>query len=169
MKSISGHRAPALSGDAAASLLDDIDRGIALPTEWYTDPAIFAAELKAVHRRAWHFAAHAGELAEPGDVLPRMLAGVPILLVRHPDGGVRGFVNICRHRGHPVVMEAGNQSNLQCLYHAWTYEFDGALRSAPRSRGDDRFDKADFGLTPIQVHEWGPMIWANIDLEAPAF
>jgi choline monooxygenase len=158
-----------LSSDEAAGLLADIDRWVALPTEWYTDPSIFAVELSAVHRKAWHFAAHAGELAEPGDVLPRTLAGVPIVLVRRPDGAAAGYVNICRHRGHPVVMEAGNQRNLQCLYHAWTYDFDGSLRSAPRSKGDENFVRTDFGLVPIQVHEWGPMIWANIDLGAPPF
>jgi choline monooxygenase len=166
---IPSRRSPAISADEAASLLADIERGVALPTPWFTDPALFQAELAGVHRRSWHFAAHGGEVAEPGDVMPRQLAGVPIVLVRGDDGVVRGFVNICRHRGHSVVMEAGNQRSLQCLYHAWTYEFDGTLRAAPRSRGDDRFDKSEFGLAPIQVHEWGPMIWANVDLDAPPF
>jgi choline monooxygenase len=158
---------PPLNAEASAALLAAIDRGEALPTEWFTDRSIFDAELAAVHRRSWHFVAHRGEVAEPGDVHPRQLAGVPIVLVRGDDGAVRGFVNICRHRGHPVVMEAGNQRSLRCLYHAWTYDLDGALRAAPRSRGDERFDRADFGLLPIQVEEWGPMIWANLDLDAP--
>ena len=82
---------------------------------------------------------------------------------------IRGFINICRHRGHPVVMEAGNKSKLRCHFHAWTYGLDGKLRQAPRSAGDPTFDRAEFSLVAIQTHVWGPMIWANLDLTAPSF
>jgi hypothetical protein len=39
-----------------------IDAGFLLPTRWYSDPAIFRAELERIHHRAWHFATHAGDL-----------------------------------------------------------------------------------------------------------
>lgn len=147
----------------------DIDAGFLLPTRWYADPAIFQAELERIHRRAWHFATHVGDLANPGDVYVRMLAGVPIALVRGADGEVRGFLNICRHRGHPVVMSSGNQPKLRCHQHAWTYALDGSLQHAPRSAGDPGFDPGQFGLVPIQTHVWGPMVWANLSLSAPPF
>src|ERR1700743_192101 len=40
-------------------------------------------------------------LAKPGDFLTEDVAGMPVLLVRGPDGGLRGFANVCRHRGAP--------------------------------------------------------------------
>jgi choline monooxygenase len=153
----------------AEALIAGIDRGVSLPTEWYTDPDLFAAELEGLHRRAWHYVAHVGMLPAAGAVLPLELARVPIVLVRDQGGDVRGFVNICRHRGHLVVLEAGQQPRLACQYHGWTYDLDGALSGAPRSRGDELFDPADYGLVPIQVRIWGPTIWANLDLGAPAF
>jgi phenylpropionate dioxygenase-like ring-hydroxylating dioxygenase large terminal subunit len=152
-----------------ARLRAAIDAGFLLPTRWYADPAIFQAELERIHRRAWHFATHVGDVANAGDVYVRNVAGVPIVLVRGADGGVRGFLNICRHRGHPVVMQSGNESKLRCSFHAWTYGLDGALQHAPRSRGDASFDPAQFGLVPIQTHVWGPMVWVNLDAKAPAF
>lgn len=158
-----------LSREQADALLRDIDGGTALPTRWYSDPAIFAAEVERIHRRAWHFATHTGDLQKPGDVYVRQIAGVPIVLVRDADAELRGFLNICRHRGHPVVIEAGNRKTLQCHYHAWSYGLDGSLRNAPRSAGDPAFVPAELGLIPIQTHVWGPMVWVNLSAAAPSF
>jgi phenylpropionate dioxygenase-like ring-hydroxylating dioxygenase large terminal subunit len=158
-----------LPASVARQLHRDIDAGFLLPTAWYADESLFRLELERIHRRAWHFATHTGDLAEPGDVYVRNIAGVPIVLVAGEDGTIRGFVNICRHRGHPVVVESGNQPKLRCPFHAWTYELDGALRHAPRSNGDTRFDPAEFGLVPIRTHVWGPMVWANLAMDGPSF
>jgi choline monooxygenase len=158
------------TGAATAKRLHrQIDAGHLLPTEWYADHAIFKLELERIHRRAWHFAAHTGELREPGDVYVRDLAGVPILLVMNGDRSIRGFINICRHRGHPVVIQSGNLTRLRCPFHSWTYGLDGRLQHAPRAQSDATFDTRNFGLVPIQVLSWGPMIWANLSLDAPSF
>ena len=158
-----------VSPQRAAQLHKDIDEGYLLPTEWYGDPQIFKAELRRIHQRAWHFATHMGDLKAPGDVYVRNVAGVPIVLTRDVDGTVRGFINICRHRGHPVVMSSGNQPKLRCHQHAWTYGLDGTLQQAPRSQGDPTFDLAQFPLVPIQTRVWGPMVWVNLDRTAPSF
>ena len=157
------------SSVTARERLDAIDAGYALPTQWYRDPAIFALELERIHRRAWHFATHVGDLARSGDVYLRNVAGVPVVLVRDDAGVVRGFLNVCRHRSHPVVIEVGNRKVLQCHYHGWKYRLDGSLLNAPHSEDDARFDPAEFGLVPVATHVWGPMIWINLDRNAPAF
>jgi choline monooxygenase len=90
------------------------------------------------------------------------------VLVRDADG-VRGFVNICRHRAHVVVLGAQRRSTMQCPYHAWTYGLDGCLRHAPRSDLEEDFDARPLSLTPVQTAVWGPMIWVNVDLGAPPF
>src|SRR5689334_19920777 len=119
------HMAFTLSPAEAAALRDQIDAGFLLPSRWYADAEIFQAEVERIHRRAWHFPAHAGQLAETGDVALKTNADVPIVLARGQDDEVRGFINICRHRGHPVVMEVGNRHALRCHFHGWTYELDG--------------------------------------------
>jgi choline monooxygenase len=67
-----------------------------------------------------------------------------------------------------VVVEDGNQRVLSCHYHGWSYELDGALKHAPRSAGDERFEPSAFGLVPVQVETWGPMIWVNVDSDGPS-
>jgi phenylpropionate dioxygenase-like ring-hydroxylating dioxygenase large terminal subunit len=158
-----------LSADNARDLHRQVDAGFLLPTQWYGDAAIFDAEIERIHRRSWHFAAHLGQLQEPGEVALCTIAKAPVVLVRQSDGGVKGFLNICRHRGHPVVMEEGARNAIRCHFHGWTYELDGRLRHAPRSKGDATFDPACFGLVPVQTHVWGPTVWVNIDRQAPSF
>lgn len=149
----------------AARLVAD---GFTLPSSWYTDRGVFRLEQERILRRSWHFVTHTGNLAEDGDVLPWEIAGVPIVLVR--DGGaIRGYVNICRHRAHPVVLEPGNRRSLQCQYHGWTYGLDGGLRNAPQANGPIPFDVRDVCLPRVQTHVWGPTVWVNVALDAPGF
>lgn len=161
-----------MTDHAVASPLEavraELDRGRALPSSWYTDGGHHAWEVRQVLRRGWHFAAHAGEVANVGDQLPVDVAGVPIVLVRGDDG-VDGFVNICRHRAHVVVLEPRSRRAMTCGYHGWSYGLDGSLRHAPRSELEPGFDTTACSLARVQVAQWGPMIWVNPDLSAPAF
>jgi choline monooxygenase len=153
----------------ATELLQSIDDGFSLPSNLYTDPEIFKLETERIFRRSWHYVTDTKKLAEPGDQFLWEIGGVPIVLVRGGDGEIRGFVNICRHRAHPVVLESGNKRNLQCHYHGWTYNLDGTLKAAPRSPSDPTFDPVGICLPAVQVAVWGPMVWANVDLHAPSF
>ena len=158
-----------LSPEETTTLLADLEAGFALPSNWYTDSLIFKREREQILRRGWHFAAHTGQLAKPGDQAVCEIAGVPVVLVVDRAGEIGGFVNICRHRAHTVVQEDGNRKTLQCLYHGWTYNLDGCLRRAPRAENESAFDKNQFGLTRVQTAVWGPTVWVNVDLEAPSF
>jgi len=84
-----------------------------------------------------------------------------------PDGTLRGFHNVCRHRAGPLVTDpAGRCANLVCQYHGWSYDFDGALLAA-RDFGDaDDFDLADFGLLPVRVEEFRGLVFVNLDRDA---
>ena len=108
-------------------------------------------------------------IARPGDHLTRSLGAENLLLVRDTEGQLRGFYNVCRHRGTRLI-ERPNGSDLTaivCPYHAWTYSLDGRLIGAPQTRELTDFDRKDFGLYPIQVGTWGGFVWANLDPAAP--
>jgi phenylpropionate dioxygenase-like ring-hydroxylating dioxygenase large terminal subunit len=151
------------------SLLESIDAGFTLPSAWYSDREIFREEQRKILRRSWHFVTSVDKLSEPGDVFPWELGGVPIVLVRAHDGSINGFENICRHRAYPVVQQAENRRTLQCHYHGWTYDLEGALMSAPQANGPLGFDVAEVCLPRVQVAVWGPMVWVNPCLDAPSF
>jgi phenylpropionate dioxygenase-like ring-hydroxylating dioxygenase large terminal subunit len=159
---------PAAETGDIDELIRSLEGGSALPSRWYTDLGLFEQERDRVLRRGWHYAAHAGQLTEVGDQAVCEIAGVPVVLVRDSHS-VRGFVNICRHRAHQVVLGPQRRPTMQCPYHAWTYGLDGCLRHAPRSDLEPDFDPAPLNLSPVQAAVWGPMVWVNLDPDAPPF
>ena len=120
----------------------------------FTDDGVFAGELEKVFAASWLFVCHESELAAAGDYRVSSAAGKPVLLVRGDDGEIRGFHNICRHRGAPVVRdEAGQASGFQCFYHLWTYGLDGRCTGVAKPEGYEpvKLDKDKLGLIPVRV------------------
>jgi len=63
-----------------------------------------------------------------------------------------------------VLEGAGSCSSLQCPYHAWTYDLDGALRRIPRGEG---LPVGELGLLPASVAELGPFVFVHPEADAP--
>ena len=142
-------------------------RGYTLPADWYIDPGVLRLEHERIFRHAWQYAGRLDQVSRPGDYFTCRAGLVPVLVTRDRAGVVRGFVNVCRHRGSEVVRDAaGHRETLQCHYHAWTYDLDGSLRAAPRSEREPGFDRSDYSLIPVQVDTWGPFVFVNPDQEA---
>jgi choline monooxygenase len=138
----------------------------AFPWSWYVDPAVLAAEHERVFRRCWQYVARVDQVAEPGSFVAASVGDVPVLVVRGRDGELRAFLNVCRHRGSLVCEGEGRRETLQCPYHAWTYDLDGRLRSAPRADREPGFDSDGVGLLPLQAATWGPFVFVNPDASA---
>ena len=137
-----------------------------LPYRWYTDADVLARERKRLFGRAWQYAGHTGQVAEPGSYFTVRAGNVPLIVVRDREGSLRALVNVCRHRGAEVVSGEGRCTSLQCHYHAWTYDLDGSLRKAPRSEDDPGFDRSALGLRRAKVDTWGPFLFVNPDPDA---
>jgi len=140
--------------------------GRTLPYDWYSDPAVLRLERDRIFRRAWQYAGRVDQVAEPGSFFTCDLGGIPIVVVRDEQGGLRAFLNVCRHRGSLVCEGEGKRASLQCPYHAWTYGLDGSLRAAPRSDRELDFDASRLGLRPASVEPWGPFVFVSPDAEA---
>jgi phenylpropionate dioxygenase-like ring-hydroxylating dioxygenase large terminal subunit len=134
-----------------------------VPWSWYSDPDILALETERIFRREWQYAGHLGDLQGPGSYFPSPTGPVPTLITLDADGELRGFVNVCRHRGAILATGASRRGTVQCPYHAWTYGLDGCLRAAPRSGEDGAFDGDALGLVPVSVGTWGPFLFTNPD------
>jgi phenylpropionate dioxygenase-like ring-hydroxylating dioxygenase large terminal subunit len=136
------------------------------PWSWYVDPAVLAAEQERVFRRCWQYVARIDQVVEPGRFVATRAADVPVVVVRGHDGELRAFLNVCRHRGSLVCEGEGRRETLQCPYHAWTYDLDGVLRSAPRADREPGFDGDGVRLLRLQVGTWGPFVFVNPDATA---
>jgi choline monooxygenase len=134
-----------------------------LPWSWYSDEETLRNERDAIFARSWQYA---GRVAELGTYLAVDAGGIPIVVTRADDGVLRAFLNVCRHRGAVLADGCGERSSIQCPYHAWTYDLEGALRSAPRSEREPTFEPGELSLVPASVGTWGPFLFVNPDPDA---
>ncbi|HMA33543.1 MAG TPA: SRPBCC family protein [Chloroflexia bacterium] len=158
--------------DLAALLSDyqfepNLARATTLPARWYTAPEFQTLEKDKIFTRTWQAIGRIDEVARPGDFITGEVVGEPLVVTRGTDGVLRAFYNVCRHRAGNVAAGKGNRKSLQCRYHGWTYGLDGQLRTTPEFEGVEEFDKACYGLQPVQVDTWGPFVFVNLDPAAP--
>jgi phenylpropionate dioxygenase-like ring-hydroxylating dioxygenase large terminal subunit len=151
---------------ALARVQQPLSRAWTLPPQAYTAPAVFAAEAERLFRRQWLCVARADELPEPGDYRCLDLVDQPIVLVRGRDGELRALSRICLHRAMPVAEGAGRVTRFVCPYHHWTYELDGALRSAPMMDGVEDFDARACRLPALRTEIWHGFVFVNGDPDA---
>lgn len=137
---------------------------------YFYSPEFFALEQRDIFQRNWLYFCHGSQLPNPGDYLTGEVAGQSIYVIRGTDGVLRGFFNVCRHRGHQLLKSQGNIAGLiRCPYHSWTYDLEGSLKHAPRCEQVLGFDKSEVALSGIGVHVAAGFVFINLDPKAPAF
>lgn len=157
------HRRPFVADPA---LRDALERGYTLPAEWYTSDEVFRLEQRRLFRRSWLYAGLTEQVATSGDYFTYDAGDLSIIVLRDGEA-LRGFVNVCRHRGSELLLEpCGHRATIQCHYHAWTYNLDGTLRAAPAAKEEPNFRKEEHSLFPVRVETWGPFIFVNPDPDA---
>ncbi len=139
-----------------------LEKSETLPSNFYTNEDFFRFEKEIIFQNEWQYAGHISQLVKPGDFFLLEAAGNPLIVIKDDDGLIRGFYNVCRHRGGPLAFEDGNCKMLQCKYHGWTYKLDGSLRGVPRFDRVDLFDKKDYGLIPVEIDFWEGLIFTRL-------
>lgn len=143
-------------------LLEHMERGTTdqaedvyrVPVASYRDPERWQREMETIFRRKPVVVALSAQLPEPGAYRALDLAGIPVLSVRQNDGGVRVFLNACRHRGSQICeIGLGNARRFTCPYHAWTYDRSGALVGMPGRESFGELDPAAHALTELPCEE----------------
>ena len=86
----------------------------------------------------------------PGSWLRVEIGGESVLVVRGKDERIRGFYNVCRHRGSRICDDEQGvvRTHLRCPYHAWGYALDGTLVTTPMIEKDE-IDRASTSLWPV--------------------
>lgn len=103
----------------------------------YTDPAIFALEMRRIFGHAWVYVGHESQVPEPGDYFTTLIGSESVILIRDQDGAVNVLYNRCPHKGARILPDgSGNTGRfMRCLYHAWSFRCDGRLISMPLRQG----------------------------------
>jgi vanillate O-demethylase monooxygenase subunit len=112
-------------------------------------------------RAAWHVVATSAEVG--GDPVGVRLLGEPWVLVRLPEpgGGTRlaALADRCPHRLAPLSAGRVVGATLQCPYHGWCFDADGACTTIPAVGATDHVPGRARAASPAGVVEEGGLVF----------
>ncbi|MDH7637341.1 aromatic ring-hydroxylating oxygenase subunit alpha [Sphingomonas oryzagri] len=127
-----------------------------------------AREWDMIWTKTWNIGCHESELPDPGSFRVHTLGKESLLFVRGEDGVVRGFFNVCQHRGNLLCQtDRGDVAIFKCPFHGWEWNIDGSLRRVMHPQLFTQFRNGvpadELALPPLKVDRWGGWIWFNMD------
>lgn len=142
-----------------------------LPGELYHSEDVFRQESEKIFSNRWLLAGRMDELATAGSYVVRNVGDESIIIVRDQKNEIRGFYNVCRHRGTRMCAEQEGkfQGSIQCPYHQWTYGLDGRLIGAPHMQEVNGFSFSDYPLHPVATATWEGFIFYNLSRNPQPF
>lgn len=134
----------------------------------YFSPAFMQAEWEKVWTKTWQLGARLDEFTEPGAFYIHELGKESFIFVMGDDHQIRGFYNVCQHRGNRLCLgDVGVLETFTCPFHGWQWHTDGSLKQVADPEFFRQFDEGipeeELGLTPIKVASWGGWLWFNMD------
>ncbi len=158
----------ALDRAGVEATLRPLELASMLPPAAYADAAVLDWEIEHLFG-GWVCLGHVSTIAEPGSWLMREIGPTSVFAIAGSDGGIRAFLNACRHRGSRLVesTEGAVRRRIQCPYHAWSYDLDGGLVAAPHMDGVEDFDHACNGLIEVRSALVGGLVLIDLSGEAP--
>ncbi len=140
-------------------------------TESAVSEDFFEKEIKHVFKNSWLQVAKDEDLPNTGDYVVTEIEvwKTEIILIREKDGQVRGFHNVCRHRGNKLehAPGPGNCKGLVCSFHGWAYDLEGTLVSVPDEENYFLSDKSKIRLKEFPVDSWNGFIFIHWKSEPP--
>ena len=142
-----------------------------LDGERYLTREFMQAEWDHIWTKTWQLGVRASDLDEPGAFATLEVGKESFLFVRGDDEQIRGFYNVCQHRGNRLCLaEEGVLETFTCPFHGWQWNSDGSLKQVAAPEFFRQFDGGvpaeELGLPPIKVGFWGGWVWFNMDLDA---
>ena len=156
-----------IRGTAVTSSPLAADAPVRIPVERYISASFAELEHARLWPKVWHVACTVDHVANPGDWFEHRLGRYSVVIVRGDDGVLRGFQNVCRHRGNTICQGSGTgASELRCPYHRWAWDLAGRLREVPSRRGFGVLRSDELSLVPVRVDTWARLVFVNLDLDA---
>ncbi|NKB98906.1 MAG: Rieske 2Fe-2S domain-containing protein [Pseudomonadales bacterium] len=139
--------------------------------ERYLSQEFMRAEWETIWTKTWQLVTRTDDFEEPGSFFVHELGKESFLFVMGDDGQIRGFYNVCQHRGNRLCQaESGILDTFTCPFHGWQWNNDGSLKSVAAPEFFRQFDGGvpaqELGLPVVKVDFWGGWLWFNMDLEA---
>jgi len=97
--------------------------------------------------------------------LATTLLGVPLVLFRDQHGRPHALEDRCAHRNVPLSLGRVVESNLECAYHGWRYDGDGACKRVPGLCGAHEARGRRVPAYATQEHEGLVWVYGVPDVE----
>ncbi len=137
-----------------------------VPIEPHVSEEFFERERERLFRKVWLNVGRVEEVPEPGRYIVRDVAVLrtSVIIVRGKDGVIRGFHNMCTHRGNKVAKDcAGKRGAFVCGFHGWTYDLQGKLIHVTDEEEFYDLKKEELGLRPVATDVWEGFIFIHSD------
>src|SRR2546429_9290873 len=77
-----------------------------LPQKYFVSPDIFVKEQAEIFSKEWLLVGHQSQIPDAGDYVVQQVIGESLIVIRDKSGAIRGFFNVCRHRGTRLKEDA---------------------------------------------------------------
>lgn len=160
---------PTATADSLEAKQPFVDNGVdRFPSSRYYSTAFMEREWEHLWTRSWQIAGLMSDLREAGDYLVYKIRHEQILVVRQDDGEIKGFYNVCPHRGNRIVHNAsGSASSFTCSFHSWQFGLCGTLKNiTDKDSFRPEVIKHSPGLKEIRCETVAGIIFVNMDHNA---
>ena len=136
----------------------------------YTSAEFMRLEWERMWTQVWLLGGRELDMPEPGDFIVSEIGRESLILVRQTDRSIRGFYNVCQHRGNRLadcgLGRTGESLSFKCAYHHWEYELDGRFRRIPDV---DTFPQGRpaRALPEVKTDTWGGFVWFSLAAAPP--
>lgn len=129
----------------------------------YVSPETLDQERRRIFWQTWQFIGPESEVAGAGDYIAADISGLGVIAIRGQDGALRGFKNVCRHRGARLLEPGHGKCRLiVCPYHKWSFSDSGRLVQAPWFGKDPSIIPEDWPLEEVSVDVWRGLVFAAV-------
>ena len=109
-------------------------------------------------RQIWYYALPGSRL-RPGQTVPRVFLGEPILIGRDRTGAVFALRDLCPHRGIPLSEGRFDGAEVECRFHGWRFDRAGHCTLIPSLTADDRFEPGRIRVKSYPTREVQGNVW----------
>ena len=163
-----------MGGQLEAGEFEEISQGVdsdpfnswSIHSRCYTEAKFLQLDREQIFHRSWQFLCHESKLRDFGSYVTGDVQGQGVFAMRDNNGELRAFYNVCKHRGHELLVGEGRKNRIVCPYHAWCYNLDGSLKAARRSEHLKNFNTSDIHLEQVRVEVFCHLVFVNLDVDA---
>jgi phenylpropionate dioxygenase-like ring-hydroxylating dioxygenase large terminal subunit len=136
----------------------------------YTSREFMAREWDRIWTKVWLLGGRSVDIPEPGDYICTDIGKESVILVRQADRSIRGFYNVCLHRGNKLRPEGHGSTDevFRCKYHHWAYDWSGKIACIPDLDTFPQGAPPEGRIPEIKCGEWGSFVWFTLNPDPEA-